>query len=73
MADKTTVSVRRRTAQTINILTSILPPGTTADDVIWEALQHRFPEQMNSISSLLDNNGDKDDWRNHNAGEGAKN
>ncbi|RMG76374.1 MAG: hypothetical protein D6711_04060 [Chloroflexi bacterium] len=48
----TSIRVTRKTQHAINIIAGLFPKGTTADDVIWEALQTRFPDQIRLIEEL---------------------
>ncbi len=48
----TSIRVTRKTQHAVNTIAGLLPKGTTADDVIWEALSARFPDQIRLIEQL---------------------
>lgn len=48
----TSIRVTRKTQHAVNTIAGLLPKGTTADDVIWEALKFRFPDQIRLIEQL---------------------
>lgn len=48
----TSIRVTRKTQHAVNTIAGLLPKGTTADDVIWEALKARFPDQIRLIEQL---------------------
>jgi hypothetical protein len=50
--EMTTVRVRRRTAHAVNSIAGLGESGTTADDIVWNALKIAFPEEMEHIEKL---------------------
>jgi hypothetical protein len=50
----------------------MLPSGTTADDVIWQALRSKFPEQMDMIEELQRSMSDIDRQAEHYIATGVK-
>jgi hypothetical protein len=50
--EMTTIRVKRRTQHAVNTIAGLLAKGTTADDVVWDALRKQYPEQMAKIEDL---------------------
>ena len=60
MSGRTSIAVTKRTQHAVNTIVGLYPKGTTADDVIWDALKQTFPDHIHLIEELQNKAKDPD-------------